>query len=64
MLEPNILSDEQSQDDAMMQGDPSFERLMQLVFSRPIYLEPADEPESESSEEENETETGGEAQPQ
>jgi hypothetical protein len=57
---------------------PSFEKLMQLVFSRPIYLEPSDESEETSEagreetesepgrevEEESETEPGGEAQPQ
>jgi hypothetical protein len=46
MLKPNTPSDEEPEVDAMELDGPSFEKLMQLVFSRPIYLEPPDEPES------------------
>ena len=63
MLRPDPHSDEQPEDDAMELDGPSFEKLMQLVFSRPIYLESQDEPESESElsgevEERSETENG------
>jgi hypothetical protein len=60
MLKPNTPSYEELGEDAVSQGD--LEKLMQLVFSRPIYLEPPDEPESEN--EESETEPGREAPPQ
>jgi hypothetical protein len=67
MLKPESDFDQGPQKNSLTQGDPSFEKLMQLVFSRPIYLEPPDEPESENEKDENEeteSEAGGEAQPQ
>jgi hypothetical protein len=66
MPKPDPHSDEQPEDGAMELDGASFEKLMQLVFSRPIYLEPTDEAESEESESEpsGDKETGGEAQPQ
>jgi hypothetical protein len=65
MLKPDPHSDEQPGDGGVPRGDPSFEKLMQLVFSRPIYLEPLEEPESEKDEnEETESEPKAESQPQ
>ena len=62
MLKPDPHSDEQQpEEDVVMQGSPSFEELMMLVFSGPMCLECLDEAESEEGgiEEESETETGG-----
>ena len=66
MPKPDPHSDAPPEDNSVPQGDPSFEKLMRLVFSRPIYLEPPDEPEEETGGEveEGREETGREAQPQ
>jgi hypothetical protein len=51
MLKPYQFSEDEPEMDMPEDPSPSFEKLMQLVFSRPIYLEPPDEPEEETESE-------------